>query len=104
MGASQPYYIAQVARSKLLSEADRADHNLRQLVGHANLLDSLLLHLAEIGQEQDSRSNHAARGPTGRRHIKWADNVAEEAEEDCRTEVLDSSDSDNDYSSDEEVD
>ena len=46
MSLTQTYYVASTARSKLGKEANRADHNLRVLVGHANLLDNLMLDLA----------------------------------------------------------
>ena len=37
--ATEAYAIACIARSKLGKEADQADHNLRRMVGHANMLD-----------------------------------------------------------------
>ncbi|GIZ45064.1 hypothetical protein CKM354_000824800 [Cercospora kikuchii] len=43
----EAYRIARIARSRLQKEAERKDHNLRCLVGHANLLD----HLAETIEE-----------------------------------------------------
>lgn len=36
------YWLAATARDKLQCEADKDDHNLRLLVGHANLLDKVL--------------------------------------------------------------
>ncbi|KAI9646976.1 hypothetical protein NHQ30_004977 [Ciborinia camelliae] len=109
MSITQTYYLAHTARGKLSSEAARADHNLRLLVGHANLLDSLMLELAEAEQEQESWFNQSVRKATKQedpKHIQWADSVVEEPEEDWATSDLDnddSSDSDSEYDSDEEM-
>ena len=51
MSITQTYYLAHKARSKLSSEASRPDHNLRLLVGHANMLDSLMLEPADAERE-----------------------------------------------------
>jgi hypothetical protein len=105
MSVTQTYFLAHTARGKLSSEASRADHDLRLLVGHANLLDSLMLELAEAEQEQESwfnQSVHKASKPTEQKHIQWADTVVEDPEaEDA--DSSDSSDSDSDYSSSEEI-
>jgi hypothetical protein len=53
MSITQTYFLAHSARGKLSKEASRADHDLRLLVGHANLLDSLMLDLANAEQEQE---------------------------------------------------
>lgn len=53
MSITQTYFLAQSARGKLSKEASRGDHQLRLLVGHANLLDSLMLDLACAEQEQE---------------------------------------------------
>ncbi|KAF7904219.1 hypothetical protein EAF00_001553 [Botryotinia globosa] len=113
MSITQTYYLAHTARGKLSFEASRADHDLRLLVGHANLLDSLMLELAEAEQEQESWFNQSVRKATKQeepRHIQWADTVVEEVveeeEEDWETSDLDnddSSDSDSDFDSDEEL-
>ncbi|KAF7907586.1 uncharacterized protein EAF01_005172 [Botrytis porri] len=114
MSITQTYYLAHTARGKLSFEASRADHDLRLLVGHANLLDSLMLELAEAEQEQESWFNQSVRKATKQeepKHIQWADNVVEEVveeeeEEDWETSDLDnddSSDSDSEFDSDEEL-
>ncbi|KAF7957589.1 hypothetical protein EAE96_003163 [Botrytis aclada] len=113
MSITQTYYLAHTARGKLSFEASRADHDLRLLVGHANLLDSLMLELAEAEQEQESWFNQSVRKATKQeepKHIQWADNVVEqldeEEEEDWETSDLDnddSSDSDSEFDSDEEL-
>jgi len=106
MSVTQTYYLAHTARGKLSSEASRADHNLRLLVGHANLLDSLMLELAEAEQEQESWFNQSVKKATKTeepRHIQWADSIVEETEEDWEAESADSSDSESDYDEDEEM-
>jgi len=108
MSVTQTYYLAHTARGKLSSEASRADHNLRLLVGHANLLDSLMLELAEAEQEQESWFNQsvkAAKSEESPKHIQWADTIIEEPEEDWRAEDADSdsSDSEDEYDEDEDI-
>jgi len=96
MSITQTYYLAHTARGKLSSEAARADHNLRLLVGHANLLDSLMLDLAEAEQEQESWFNQSVKKATHKaeeKHIQWADTIVEDPEEDWQAEDADSSDS-----------
>ncbi|KAK4230825.1 hypothetical protein QBC38DRAFT_409002 [Podospora fimiseda] len=111
MSIAQTYFLAHKARAKLSSEAARPDHNLRLLVGHANLLDSLMLDLAEAEREQELWFHQSVRGASPapeERHIQWADNVAvEEPEHDWRAEDAESdsdSDSDSDDSFDDEED
>lgn len=106
MSVTQTYYLAHTARGKLSSEAARADHNLRLLVGHANLLDSLMLELAEAEQEQESWFNQSVKKASKTeepKHIQWADTIVEEPEEDWQAEDADSSDSDSEYDSDEDT-
>jgi hypothetical protein len=107
MSVTQTYYLAHTARGKLSYEASRADHNLRLLVGHANLLDSLMLELAEAEQEQESWFNQsvkkASKSSTKSSHIQWADAIVEEPEEDWAAEDADdSSDSESEYDDEEE--
>jgi hypothetical protein len=54
MSLTQTYYVASTARSKLGREAGKADHNLRLLVGHANLLDHLMLELQDAERQQEA--------------------------------------------------
>lgn len=111
MSLTQTYYLAHTARGKLSTEAARADHNLRLLVGHANLLDSLMLDLASAEQEQESWFNQSVQSATKssseespRQHIQWADAVVEDPEEDWDANDADSSDSDDsDYDEDEDM-
>lgn len=103
MSITQTYFLAHKARAKLSNEAARPDHNLRLLVGHANLLDSLMLDLADAEREQESWFNQSVRGAaptpakTEERHVQWADSISEEHDWDA-----DSSDSDSDMDEDEE--
>lgn len=107
MSVTQTYYLAHTARGKLSSEAARADHNLRLLVGHANLLDSLMLELAEAEQEQESWFNQSVKKATKTqeepKHIQWADAIVEDPEEDWQAEDADSSDSDSEYDSEDDM-
>ncbi|KAI1781411.1 hypothetical protein F4818DRAFT_398939 [Hypoxylon cercidicola] len=102
MSVTQTYFLAHKARAKLSHEAAQPDHNLRLLVGHANLLDSLMVDLAEAEREQESWFNQSVRGASAKteeRHVQWADEVA--VEEDWEAE---SSDSDSDSTDDEDED
>lgn len=106
MSITQTYYLAHTARKKLTREASRADHDLRLLVGHANLLDSLMLDLADAEREQERWFNQTVSGATKAqeesRHIQWASTVVEEPEEDWEAE--DASDLDSDISDSDEED
>jgi len=98
MSLTQTYYIAASARSKLGKEASRADHDLRLLVGHANLLDSLMIELQDAERQQEAWFNQTmakASKAEEPRHIQWADSIAEEPEEEDE-----SSDDDSDYEED----
>ncbi|KAL3427045.1 hypothetical protein PVAG01_00554 [Phlyctema vagabunda] len=107
MSVTQTYYLAHTARGKLSREAARSDHNLRLLVGHANLLDSLMVELAEAEQEQEMWFNQSVKGATRseERKVQWADQaIIEDPEEDWEAEDADSdSTSDSEYDSDEDV-
>lgn len=107
MSITQTYYLAHSARSKLSREAARADHDLRLLVGHANLLDSLMLDLANAEKEQERWFNSTVRNASkpvkpAAQHIRWADTVEEESVEDYEEDDSDlSSDSDSEYDEEE---
>ncbi|KAF9872635.1 hypothetical protein CkaCkLH20_09814 [Colletotrichum karsti] len=110
MSITQTYYLAHKARAKLSSEAARSDHDLRLLVGHANLLDSLMLELADAEREQESWFNQSVRGATKteERHVQWADTIVEDPEDDWHADDADSDSSsdssDDDYDEEEEED
>ncbi|KAM3514628.1 hypothetical protein MY11210_001734 [Beauveria gryllotalpidicola] len=100
MTITQTYYLAHKARAKLSREAAQSDHDLRLLVGHANLLDSLMAELAEAEREQErwfnqSVRNSAAAKSSEKRHIQWADRIAGATVEEDEYEAA-SSDSDSD--------
>lgn len=107
MSLTQTYYLAHTARGKLSNEAARGDHDLRFLVGHANLLDGLMLDLANAEQEQESWFNQtvksASKASEEPKHIQWADTIPEELEEAVEdTFYAESSDSDSDSDSDDD--
>jgi len=96
MSLTQTYYIASSARAKLGKEACRPDHNLRFLVGHANLLDTLMLDLQDAEREQEAWFNQTvqkAQKAEEPKHIQWADTIVEEEDDE---------DSDSDSEFDEE--
>ena len=105
MSLTQTYYLAHTARAKLSREAARADHELRLLVGHANLLDGLMLDLADAEREQESWFNQTVKGAAEKeteepQHIKWSESlpvVMEDYEEE------DSSDAESEADEEEEI-
>jgi hypothetical protein len=102
MSLSQTYFIASSARAKLGKEAMKADHNLRLLVGHANLLDSLMLELQDAEREQEQWFNQTvakAQKAEEPKHIQWVDTIAEEEYEDDN--ASETSDSDSEYDEDD---
>ncbi|EMD60883.1 hypothetical protein COCSADRAFT_39597 [Bipolaris sorokiniana ND90Pr] len=103
MSLTQTYYIAASARSKLGKEACRADHNLRLLVGHANLLDSLMIELQDAERQQEQWFNQTmakASKAEEPRHIQWADGISEELDDDDDEDDSSISDSDSDNEDD----
>lgn len=126
MSITQTYFLAHTARAKLSREAARPDHDLRLLVGHANMLDLLMLDLAEAEKEQERWFNQSIRGTSTStstttskqqeqqsqsRHIQWADRVIRDApdeeiaveseDEEWDASSVDDSDSDSDYENDD---
>ncbi|KAG6000888.1 hypothetical protein E4U21_004940 [Claviceps maximensis] len=101
MSVTQTYYLAHKARAKLSQEAARPDHDLRLLVGHANLLDTLMLDLVDAEREQERLYNQSVRGDdkTPSRRVQWADEVVEQTEEE-----YDESDSESDSEIEDEQD
>jgi hypothetical protein len=99
MSITQTYYLAHKARAKLSREAAQPDHDLRLLVGHANLLDTLMLELADAEREQERWFNQTIRAPAAKKsqHIQWADRIEESSEE----EEFDDDSSDSDVSEDD---
>ena len=103
MTLTQTYYLAHSARNKLSKEAARADHDLRLLVGHANLLDGLMLELADAEREQESWFDQTVKGASEEpKRVQWADTIAAEHEEAVDDEAYEEEDSDSDSDSDDE--
>ncbi|PPJ54525.1 hypothetical protein CBER1_02518 [Cercospora berteroae] len=103
MSLTQTYYVASTARTKLGREAGRADHDLRLLVGHANLLDSLMVELADAEREQEAWFNQSVKKAAKSeepRHVQWIDTIAEDDEDDSDLESDGGSDI---YDEDEEM-
>lgn len=102
MSVTQTYYLAHTARGKLSRQASRADHDLRLLVGHANLLDNLMIELQDAERQQEAWFNQsvtkASREETKR--IQWADTIVEDPEDDCEDDDAASDTSDSSDSSD----
>ena len=82
MSITQTYFLAHSARGKLSREAARADHDLRLLVGHANMLDSLMIDLANAEQEQERWFNKSLSGAREEEEIKHEETIVEEPEAD----------------------
>ncbi|KIW93117.1 uncharacterized protein Z519_05722 [Cladophialophora bantiana CBS 173.52] len=91
MSITQTYFLAHSARGKLSREAARPDHDLRLLVGHANMLDSLMLDLANAEQEQERWFNNIVNGSQAQeeeeeeRH-RHVETIVEEPEADWEPE------------------
>lgn len=119
MSLTQTYRVAATARSKLGSEAGRPNHRLRHLVGHANLLDSLMVELADAEQDQEQWFNETVKSATATpattasipptsesmQHVRWTDTEVEDPDENAIDEDDDddtSSDSSTDYDEDAE--
>lgn len=93
MSITQTYFLAHSARGKLSREAARADHDLRLLVGHANMLDSLMIDLANAEQEQERWFNRSLSGAREQEEeVHHQETIVEEPEADWEPEDAESSD------------
>lgn len=102
MSLTATYYIASSARAKLGKEACKPDHDLRRLVGHANLLDALMLDLHDAEREQEAWFNQTvqkAQKAEEPKHIQWADTIVEEEEKSDSED--DASDTDSEFDEEE---
>ncbi|KAL9129362.1 MAG: hypothetical protein Q9217_002162 [Psora testacea] len=103
MSLTQTYMLAHLSRKQLSKEAARPDHDLRRLVGHANMLDNLMLDLANAEEEQESwfnqTVNNASNVSEAPKHVQWADNIPEEVFDE---EEEEEEESDNDSMSEDE--
>ena len=107
MSITQTYFLAHSARGKLSKEASRSDHDLRLLVGHANLLDSLMIDLASAEQEQERWFNKSVSGAKASEEEttsqQWAETIIEEPEADWEVEDAESTDDESQYDEDEDT-
>ncbi|KAI9895016.1 MAG: hypothetical protein M1814_000238 [Vezdaea aestivalis] len=95
MSVSQTYLMAHTARNKLSRAAARPDHDLRLLVGHANLLDGLMLELADAEREQEAWFDSAvSKASSSDRHVQWADSAAHEADWEAESDSSDEEEED----------
>ena len=94
MTVTQTYRLAHTARGKLSTEASRGEYDLRILVGHANLLDNLMIDLNNVEQEQEKAYQSGSRPTT----ISFAEETIE------LPEVSDSEDDEEDEEEDEDED
>ncbi|EXJ81601.1 hypothetical protein A1O1_07665 [Capronia coronata CBS 617.96] len=98
MSITQTYFLAHSARGKLSKEASRPDHDLRLLVGHANMLDSLMLDLANAEREQEQWFNNIVSGSSGAEEQEeksrngHIETIVEEPESDWKVEDAESTD------------
>ena len=104
MTITQTYFLAHTARGKLSHEAARGDHDLRLLVGHANLLDSLTVELQEAEREQDAwfeKTVAESRKQSEPKRVQFKDEVARDLEIPDADDDVDS-DADSEDSDDED--
>ncbi|KAK4938412.1 hypothetical protein LTR10_021129 [Elasticomyces elasticus] len=109
MSITQTYFLAHSARGKLSKEAARPDHDLRLLVGHANMLDSLMLDLANAEQEQERWFNNIVSGSAQEEDSKTqqVETIVEESEQEEQSEdeaEVTAVEVDSDMEDDEETD
>lgn len=87
MSVTETYRLVHSARGKLTREAQRSEHDLRLLVGHANLLDSLMIELERAEDQQSTWYNTTPQKT-------WATATVDEVQE--ASDEADSDDSDYD--------
>jgi len=101
MTVTQTYRLAHTARGKLSAEASRGEYDLRVLVGHANLLDNLMIELAEAEKEQEDFYDSNLRSSSPYAHTVEDLEIPDESDSDSDDEDVDA-DSRSDYSDFEE--
>lgn len=97
MTISETYLLAHSARAKLTKEAARAEHHLRRLVGHANMLDAIMLELADAEREQERWFNDSVKA-SEEKHADLVETAAEASADDWAVEESDSESSEDDDS------
>ncbi|KAF5102729.1 hypothetical protein D0Z00_000221 [Geotrichum galactomycetum] len=95
MSLAETYFLATRARSKLAKAASKHDHDLRVLVAHANMLDSVMDSLAEKRRLEKSLLK-----PTQEPAVELA--VTFKHDDDDDEEYFSDSDSDSDSDEEEE--
>lgn len=103
MSVAQIYSLAYSAGAKLAREAARPDHDLRLVVGHANMLDSLIFELEnakqepkecfhnifdELQEEEEDRYQHT-KIMAGEAEHAWVPESASSSEDESEEEELD---------------
>lgn len=100
LSLTQTYFLAHSSRQKLSKEAARPDHDLRLLVGHANMLDALMIDLANAEQEQERWFHRSVSGAKQSEEDEpseeWAETIVEEPEEDWHAEDAEDNESEED--------
>jgi hypothetical protein len=97
MSLAETYFLATRARSKLAKAASKHDHDLRVLVAHANMLDSVMDSLAEKRRLEKSLLK-----ATEQEAVELAVTFKDNDDNDDDEEYFSDSDSDTDSDSDEE--
>jgi hypothetical protein len=90
------YYLAENARGRLAREASKGNLNIRKILGHAQLLDTLV---AEVSVLDYFQEDHDAQVSARECEIE-----VEEVEDADLDSESDSSDSDSDWDSDSDMD
>jgi hypothetical protein len=110
MTVTQTYRLAHTARGKLSTEASRGEYDLRILVGHANLLDHLMIDLSTVEQEQERayqtgtpRSTTISFADEAVELPEVSDSEDEEDEQEVEEDEDDEDDDVSDYDDEEEV-
>jgi hypothetical protein len=105
LSVKQTYFLAQNARGKLSNEAAKSDHDLRLLVGHAIMLDSLMRDLADAEQAQRrwcNRSLSSARDDE-KPEQEHVETIEEELKADWEEEDTESSDEESESDEEEQL-
>ncbi|KAF5093433.1 hypothetical protein D0Z03_002418 [Geotrichum reessii] len=97
MSLAETYFLATRARSKLAKAASKHDHDLRVLVAHANLLDSVMDTLAEKRRLEKSLLKEAKEEA-----VELAVTFEEDDDDEDDEEYFSDSDSDSDDEEEEE--
>jgi hypothetical protein len=85
----QVYYLAAVAREKLLSEAGCKDHNLHRIVHHSQLYDTLLLqYYDEEDRLEKGKTQRYEIAKTTSKHCRQLDPISENGDDNTTYVVL----------------